>query len=92
MANGVPHFVKGVTGESHATPFRRPSSALLNVVWGTANFFLAGWLWLFASFQAHALGFALVAFFLGILAAGIRLSKLWERRLDIDPRNQLTYT
>jgi hypothetical protein len=24
--NGVPHFVKGITGEKHRTPFKNPSS------------------------------------------------------------------
>ncbi|MDY7040835.1 MAG: hypothetical protein SVX38_08220 [Chloroflexota bacterium] len=38
LANGVPHFVKGITGEMHQTPFGRPSSAVVNVIWGSFNF------------------------------------------------------
>lgn len=39
--NGIPHLVKGITGQTHMTPFKRVSSALLNVVWGFVNFGLA---------------------------------------------------
>lgn len=38
LANGVPHFVKGITGQTHMTPFKRVSNAYLNVFWGFANF------------------------------------------------------
>lgn len=37
-ANGVPHFVKGIMGQTHMTPFKRVSSAYVNVIWGFANF------------------------------------------------------
>lgn len=40
FANGVPHLVKGITGETHMTPFKRVSSPSLNVVWGFVNFVL----------------------------------------------------
>lgn len=38
FANGVPHFVKGVMGQTHMTPFKRVSDAYTNVVWGFVNF------------------------------------------------------
>lgn len=78
LANGLPHFVKGLMGERHRTPLRREGGAMLNVVWGIANLFVAGWLWLYASLMPQALGYALVAFFLGILVAGITLAKRFE--------------
>lgn len=78
LANGLPSFVKGLMGERHHTPLRREGGAMLNVVWGTANLFVAGWLWLYASLMPQALGYALVAFFLGILVAGITLAKRFE--------------
>ena len=78
LANGIPHFVQGITGQRHHTPMRRDGGAMLNVVWGTANLFVAGWLWLYASLLPQALGYTLVAFFLGILVAGILLPKRWE--------------
>lgn len=41
LINGIPHLVKGITGQTHMTPFKRVSSAMLNVVWGFVNFGLA---------------------------------------------------
>lgn len=43
LANGVPHFVNGISGNKFQSPFAKPpgvgeSSALVNVLWGTANF------------------------------------------------------
>ena len=48
LANGVPHFVKGVCGDRFPTPFAKPpgrglSSPIVNVVWGMANFAAGLW-------------------------------------------------
>jgi hypothetical protein len=42
LANGVPHFVQGVSGAPFQSPFAKPpgvgeSSALSNVFWGFGN-------------------------------------------------------
>jgi hypothetical protein len=42
LANGVPHFVQGISGHWFQTPFATPrgvgeSSPLVNVLWGFAN-------------------------------------------------------
>ncbi len=46
LANGVPHFVNGVSGRKFQSPFASPpavgeSSPVVNVVWGTINFVVA---------------------------------------------------
>jgi hypothetical protein len=46
LANGVPHFVNGVSGRSFQSPFASPpgygkSSPLVNTIWGLANFFIS---------------------------------------------------
>jgi len=43
LANGVPHFAHGVSGHKFQSPFANPrgigeSSAIVNVLWGLANF------------------------------------------------------
>lgn len=43
LANGVPHFVNGISGSRFQSPFASPpgvgeSSALINVLWGFSNF------------------------------------------------------
>lgn len=40
--NAIPHFVRGITGHRHMTPFGSDSSAVLNVIWGSANAAVAG--------------------------------------------------
>jgi len=42
LANGVPHFVHGVSGAPFQSPFAKPpgvgeSSAVVNVLWGFGN-------------------------------------------------------
>lgn len=46
FVNALPHFMMGVTGHPFQSPFGSPpgegtSSALSNVLWGTANFIAA---------------------------------------------------
>lgn len=40
--NALPHFVRGITGERHMTPRGPDSSAVSNVLWGSANAAVAG--------------------------------------------------
>jgi len=79
-ANGIPHFVHGVSGRRFPSPFAKPpgkglSPPILNVVWGLANF-IAGILLVKVSgslvvgwnptFIAFACGFALAAIGLAV--------------------------
>jgi hypothetical protein len=43
LANGVPHFTQGICGNRFQSPFASPpgvgeSSAMINALWGLANF------------------------------------------------------
>jgi hypothetical protein len=43
LANGVPHFVHGISGKKFPSPFASPpgvgeSPPMVNVIWGMANF------------------------------------------------------
>jgi hypothetical protein len=45
LANGMPHFVQGISGKKFPTPFASPpgrgeSSPVVNVVWGLVNFLI----------------------------------------------------
>jgi hypothetical protein len=47
LANAVPHFVHGVSGERFFTPFSRRnamSPAVVNVLWAAVNIGLGAWL------------------------------------------------
>ena len=47
LANAIPHTVQGICGNRFQTPFASPrgvgeSSAVVNVIWGLANFAIGG--------------------------------------------------
>jgi hypothetical protein len=47
LANAIPHTVQGICGNRFRTPFASPSgvgesSAIVNVIWGLANFAIGG--------------------------------------------------
>lgn len=61
-ANGLPHFIAGILGKKHYTPFGDTSSAIINVLWGWINFVIAAMLIYYANVHAHILrAFALTA-------------------------------
>jgi hypothetical protein len=74
--NAIPHFVKGITGQRHMTPFGSESSAVLNVLWGSANAAVAGSLaWVFRdAVEASTL---VVAFVAGVVMA-VGLASYWN--------------
>jgi hypothetical protein len=82
LANGVPHFVQGISGHWFQSPFGYPpgvgeSSPLSNTLWGFANLAVGLiLLWFFAP-QGSAAGWILVA--LGVLLAAVWLSILFGR-------------
>ncbi|MGD0284609.1 MAG: hypothetical protein ABSB12_03385 [Candidatus Saccharimonadales bacterium] len=77
-ANGVPHFVKGITGQKHPTPFGKSSSAIINVIWGWVNFVAAALFLYFGHVHPHLLrSFALVS--LGALLIALVLAINWSK-------------
>ncbi len=79
LANGVPHFVQGVSGHRFQSPFASPpgvgeSSPLINALWGYANLAVgATLLWFFHPRGGAAfLGWILVG--LGVLMMSVMLS------------------
>ncbi|THD47356.1 MAG: hypothetical protein E7774_04960 [Bradyrhizobium sp.] len=79
LANGLPHFVQGISGNGFPTPFATPpgrglSSPVVNVVWGFLNLAVGfALLWNFSPKGADvAAQWALVG--LGILLMAITLA------------------
>jgi hypothetical protein len=79
LANGVPHFVQGVSGHRFQSPFASPpgvgeSSPLSNALWGYANLAVgATLLWFFRpQGDSVLLGWILVG--LGVLMMAVMLS------------------
>jgi hypothetical protein len=84
LANGVPHFVSGISGRKFQSPFASPpgigeSSPIVNVLWGFANFVI-GYLLLtgIGHFTSGASIDSLVVG-LGIVAISLVLSRQFGR-------------
>jgi hypothetical protein len=84
LANVVPHFVYGISGDRFPTPFAHPpgkglSSPTVNVLWALLN--LAVGYMLFRAGRVSIGGdTALVVFFAGIAAMSIMLSMGFQDR------------
>lgn len=83
LCNALPHLMSGLRGEAFFTPWARPrgighSSAIENVLWGSANLLVAVYL------LSHRLGenipHGLVAASAGFLLAGCGLATIFSRR------------
>ena len=83
LCNALPHLMSGLRGDTFFTPWSRPrgtgrSSAIENVLWGSANLLLAVYL------LTHRLGenipHGLVAVAAGFVGAGCGLAMIFSRR------------
>jgi hypothetical protein len=84
LANAVPHFVHGISGNRFPTPFASPpgrglSSPTVNVLWALVNL-VAGYLLLRAGKVASGDGLALIIFFAGIAAISIMSSIAFQKK------------
>jgi hypothetical protein len=84
LANAVPHFVHGISGDRFPTPFAHPpgkglSSPTVNVLWALFNL-VAGY-FLFRVGRVAAGGdAALLVFFLGIAAISTAMSVRFQAK------------
>jgi hypothetical protein len=84
LANGVPHFVHGITGRRFQSPFASPpgvgeSSPLVNVIWGLVNF-LIGYVLIFGVGDFRfGLTLASLMAGLGALATAVGLAWYFQR-------------
>jgi hypothetical protein len=87
LANIVPHFINGVSGNPFPTPFANPpgkglSSPTVNVLWGCFNL-LAAYILLRVSKTSIANKLSMLVLFLGILAISIQLSIAFMDKIKI---------
>lgn len=84
LANTVPHFVHGISGDRFPTPFARPpgrglSSAPVNMVWSLVN--LAAGIALFCAGRVAEGGFpTLAVFFAGIAVLSLPMSVRFQSK------------
>jgi hypothetical protein len=84
LANGVPHFVNGISGKRFQSPFAWPpgvgeSPPLVNVLWGLANF-AGGFALIFGvGYFRFGMNRAAIMVGLGALAISVLLSMYFGR-------------
>jgi hypothetical protein len=76
LANAIPHFVKGISGDKFPTPFAKPpgkglSSAVTNVIWGLVNIVIGFLLWKVSKITAGNIPALITCF------AGAALMSIW---------------
>jgi uncharacterized membrane protein len=84
LANAVPHFVYGISGDKFPTPFAKPpgkglSSATTNVIWGLFNF-IVGFLLFNSGNITTAQPLTWVLFFAGAAAMSVMLSNNFQKK------------
>jgi len=84
LANAVPHFVQGMSGNKFPTVFSKPrgqglSSPTVNVVWALTNMVIGYTLFVFAKISQQEY-LPLTLFFIGIALISLRLSKRFSTK------------
>jgi hypothetical protein len=79
LANFVPHFVNGISGNGFPTPFAKPrgkglSSPVLNVIWALFNL-VVGYLLFQAGKVSTRDNLSLILFLAGIACISVMLAK-----------------
>ena len=79
LANGVPHFVQGMSGNPFPSPFGKPpgvgeSSPLSNVLWGFGNFVVGVLLLYFFWPRGSNAPLAWILFGLAVLVMAVQLA------------------
>jgi hypothetical protein len=84
LANSVPHFVHGISGDRFPTPFAHPpgkglSSPTVNVVWALFNL-AAGYLLFRVGKLSSGGDWAIAVFFAGITAISVSMSVRFQSK------------
>ncbi|MEM5810986.1 MAG: hypothetical protein QXP66_03725 [Candidatus Aenigmatarchaeota archaeon] len=89
LFNSLPHLIKGITGQTNMTPFKRVSSPYLNIIWAFTNIGLSLTLLGIeeSTGKLNSLsGWSLVSFFIG----GILIS-FADAQLFSNPKSKLPW-
>ncbi len=96
LANVVPHFVHGISGDPFPTPFAHPpgkglSSATANVVWALVNL-IVGYVFCRVGKVSSGGNLALAVFFAGIAALSTWLSVLFAKMKPANRSRKTTHS
>ena len=78
LANFVPHFIKGISGDAFPTPFAKPpgkglSSPIVNVLWALLNLMVGYLLFRFGKVSSDD-NLSLIIFYAGVAGISIMLA------------------
>lgn len=84
LANVVPHFVQGISGNKFPTPFAKPpgkglSSSVVNVVWALFNFLIGFLLFNRENIAAYR-PVTYIVFFAGIAVMSVMLAIRFQHK------------
>ncbi len=84
LANAVPHFTHGISGDKFPTPFAKPhgkglSSPVTNTLWACCNL-LAGYILFSVSNIASNNKILLLVFFIGIVSISLLSSNTFSKK------------
>src|SRR3984957_18779299 len=84
IANAVPHFVHGISGNKFPSPFAKPpgkglSSATVNVIWGLFNAIVGTILFIHSAIKAETT-WLWVTFFVGVALISIPMSIRFSKK------------
>jgi hypothetical protein len=85
LANTIPHFINGISGNKFPTPFSKPpgkglSSPTVNVLWALLNLVI-GYLFYWAGKISEGNVCTIIIFFLGIAFISIMSSKGFANKM-----------
>lgn len=84
LANAIPHFVQGISGNKFPTPFAKPpgkglSSAPVNVIWGLFNAIIGTVLFIRSAIKAETT-WLWVTFFAAVALISIPMSIRFSKK------------
>jgi len=87
LANTVPHFIHGVSGDPFPSPFSNPpgkglSSAPINVYWGLFNLLVGYILFRAGKVSNQRIG-SIIAFAIGILVMSVMLAYTFQDKMHV---------
>src|SRR5215467_8064677 len=75
-ANGIPHYITGITGQEHPSPLGK--SAVVNLLEGWASFLIGGIFWYFTWRQQSNPALAFISAVIGALAINLFHAFVWR--------------
>ncbi len=84
LANAVPHFMNGISGDPFPTPFADPpgialSTPFTNILWALGNILIGYLLFRAGKINSRRIG-ALIVFFIGVATISMILSILFSKK------------